>query len=216
MKISYAITCHDEVAELQDLMSKLYRYTTDVPYEYEFVILQDGRNAHLFQTIATLSGRDEKIRHFTHDLNNDFGTHKNILNSHCVGDYIFQIDADEYPSSVLVQCLAGVISANPDIDLFWVPRFNTIRGITAEHLLNWGWKTEFLEGTGDLPAVNFPDYQSRIYKNDSKLRWVNKVHEHIEGTEKYTKLPAEIIWSLYHHKTIERQERQNEMYSKIK
>lgn len=62
------------------------------------------------------------------------------------------------------------------------------------------------------PVVNFPDYQQRIYKNDPKIVWVNKVHERLAGFDMYGTLPAEVEYCILHHKQIERQEKQNARY----
>ena len=208
MKVSYAVTYKDEMNEMSNLLGKLKRSLADVDYEYEVVILQD--NTPTVPLRALLPSRDYKL--VWREFDNDFSAHKNYLNSQCTGDYIFQIDADEYPSSVLVQFIGSILEANKGTDLIWVPRVNTVSGITTEHLMHWGWRAEVLEGV-ELMAINWPDYQSRCYRNDPKIRWVNKVHEHIEGADRYTRLPAETIWALFHEKTIKKQEAQNRLYS---
>ena len=63
--------------------------------------------------------------------------------------------------------------------------------------------------------VNFPDYQWRIYKNNNKIKWINKVHEVLEGYKTMAYLPTEEPWCLQHPKTIERQEQQNEYYDTL-
>lgn len=216
MKVSFAITCRDEVKEVNELLSKLYRFLAEEIepiYDYEFVFLQDGSDPNMIQMLSEwcIGDKKEQIRWQMHDLKDDFGTHKNILNSYCTGDYIFQIDADEYPSAILVACLGSLFFQNPNIDLMWVPRINTVDGLTPEHIKKWGWRVERLKDA-DMDVINFPDYQSRIYRNDPKIKWVNKVHEHIEGANKFTKLPAEMIWALFHPKTIQKQEQQNAKY----
>jgi len=65
------------------------------------------------------------------------------------------------------------------------------------------------------PVNAWPDYQSRIYRNDKSIRWINKVHEQIIGFKTFSRLPSYEELSLYHHKEIKRQEKQNEFYSKI-
>jgi hypothetical protein len=66
-----------------------------------------------------------------------------------------------------------------------------------------------------IPIINWCDYQSRIYRNTPEIRWKNKVHEVLDGFKTYTALPAEESFSLYHHKTIEKQEKQNQFYNEI-
>jgi hypothetical protein len=63
--------------------------------------------------------------------------------------------------------------------------------------------------------VNYPDYQTRIYRNNSEVKWRNKVHEVIEGYKRFTVLPAVDELALIHPKTIERQEKQNAYYNTL-
>jgi glycosyltransferase involved in cell wall biosynthesis len=127
---------------------------------------------------------------------------------HCSGKYIFQIDADELPNVDLLDMLPGILEANPEVDVYLVPRINTVSGITEEHIQEWRWRVE-----GD--RINFPDYQWRIYKNIPTIKWVNKVHERLDGFKIYSTLPAQDEFCLLHPKTIERQEKQNEFYNTL-
>ena len=90
-----------------------------------------------------------------------------------------------------------------------VPRVNTVKGLTQEHINKWGWKvTE--EGW-----VNWPDYQTRILQNAPHIKWKSKVHEVLLGHKTQSALPTEEEWCLYHHKHIDKQEYQNDFYSKL-
>ena len=51
--------------------------------------------------------------------------------------------------------------------------------------------------------VNWPDYQWRIWKNKSEIKWVNKVHEVLTGFETFSPLPQNPELALQHSKTIE-------------
>ena len=143
------------------------------------------------------------------ELNNDFAGQKNYLTSLCTGDYIFQIDADELPSTFLMHNLSTILESNPGLEVYLVPRINTVEGLTPEHIAKWNWNVN-TQGW-----VNFPDYQWRIYKNATKIRWANKVHERLVGFDTYAYLPAEEDYCLYHPKEIERQERQNNFYNTL-
>jgi len=66
-----------------------------------------------------------------------------------------------------------------------------------------------------VPIINSPDYQARVFRNDEKIRWVRPVHEYIGGCKTYTHLPPMEELSLYHPKTIKKQEEQNSFYSEL-
>ena len=138
-----------------------------------------------------------------------FADWKNHLTSLCSGDYIFQIDADEIPHSILIEALPEILESNPDNEVYLVPRVNTVTGIMTEHVKKWGWR---LSNEG---WVNWPDYQWRIWKNKPEIKWVNKVHEKLEGFLTYAPLPKAEQYALYHPKTIEKQEKQNAFYETI-
>ena len=44
---------------------------------------------------------------------------KNSVIENSVGDYIFHIDADEYPNEILLQQLPEILEMN-DVDLIWI------------------------------------------------------------------------------------------------
>ncbi len=121
------------------------------------------------------------------------------------GDYIFHIDADEYPHEVLIEQLPAILETN-DVDLIWIPRVNTVEGLTDEWANKWGWRVT------ENGWVNYPDYQSRVFRNNDEIFWQNKVHERIVGTKTYAHLPPHEELSLYHPKTIEKQIKQNTYY----
>ena len=96
-----------------------------------------------------------------------------------------------------------------NVDIVFVPRINTVEGLTQSHIQKWGWNVNEKEW------VNFPDYQTRIYKNTDDVTWMGKVHERITGYNTFSNFPAEEQFCLYHHKQIERQEKQNSFYETI-
>jgi hypothetical protein len=207
MKISYAITVCDEAVEIQRLISFLLEFKHS---EDQIVVLFDeSRNS---------TAVEDYLR--SHSINGEFNWHKgkfeghfadwkNKLNSLCSGDYIFQIDADEVPHEYLIENLHNLLEGNPTVDMFIVPRINTVEGLTQEHIQKWRWNIN------EQGWVNFPDYQSRIYKNAQGIEWEGNVHEKIQGTKNYAYLPALDHWCLNHPKTINKQEKQNNYYSTL-
>jgi hypothetical protein len=208
MKISYAITVCNEFEEIQKLIPLLLEHKRE---EDEIVIQQDSRGS--VKGLPDVKVKEyceglSNVKYITFDLNNHFANFKNNLTKHCTGDYIFQIDADEMPTTYMMDMIPEVLKHN-DVDVLKVPRINTVEGLTKEHIAKWNW------GVNDQGWVNFPDFQWRIYKNNKKITWVNRVHEVLEGYRTMSYLPTEEQWCLRHDKTIDRQERQNEMYSKL-
>ena len=53
------------------------------------------------------------------------------------------------------------------------------------------------------------------WKNKLEIAWVNKVHERLSGFKTYTTIPDIEYFALYHPKTIEKQEKQNNFYNTI-
>ena len=208
MKISYAITVCDELEELKRLVNFI---TANKHKQDEIVILFDqvkGTQEVLtyLDTIRTIKGIKGCL--VSDRFKGHFADWKNLLTSNCTGDFIFQIDADEYLPEEFIDLLHQILEANPEVDLYYVPRINTVSGLTEEHIQKWGWRVQ-------NGRVNWPDYQSRIYRNSPEIKWENKVHEKIVGFKQYTTLPAVDELALIHPKTIERQERQNNYYSTL-
>jgi hypothetical protein len=207
MKISYAITVCNEFEEIQKLISILM---FNIREEDEVVILFDKRNgtAEVWDLLVDLQ-RQKLALTFSETFKGHFADWKNKLTSLCNGDFIFQIDADEYPNKELLETLPFLLEMNKDVDVMLVPRVNTVRGLTQDHIAKWRWSVNEKEW------VNWPDYQWRIYKNDPTIKWVNKVHEKLDGFKQYATLPMEEGFALYHPKDIKRQENQNAYYDTL-
>ena len=207
MKITYAITvCNDqfEIIRLVDMIRKNKRPQDDI------VVLFDQTNGS--SEIPDWLVKQSKYPGFQFwrgFFDGHFADWKNILTEYCKGDYIFQIDADEYPNKDLFTSLPAILEANPDNEVYLVPRVNTVEGLTEEHIAKWGWKVD------EKGWVNYPDYQWRIWKNKPEIKWKNRVHEVLVGFKTYAALPAKEELSLYHPKTIDKQEKQNSYYESI-
>ena len=180
MKISYAITVCNEFVEIQQLINQLL---TNKRHRDEIIILFDSNNGSLkveeFLRAKSVNG---EFNWFPYPFNGHFAEMKNFLTSMCKGDYIFQIDADEIPNPILIKNLPEILEGN-EVDIVLTPRINTVKGITQKHINKWGWRVN------ENNWINFPDYQWRIYKNNSKIKWINKVHEKLIGYKTISHLP---------------------------
>lgn len=207
MKISYAITVCNELEEVKRLVNFLL---SNKRKEDEIVVLADSpkMSQELQDTLRKYFSLNQ-ILLVESEFEGHFADWKNKFSKICSGDYIFQIDADEVPCTPLIESLPYILEINQELDVLLVPRVNTVEGLTQEHIQKWRWEVNS-EGW-----VNWPDYQWRIYRNSPEIKWINKVHERLEGFKSYTTLPMEEDYSLYHPKTIDRQERQNNYYDTL-
>lgn len=210
MKIGYFITACNEYEELKKLLILL---RTNIDKNDCIGVLLDEKN--VTDEVDSLCNQflvpdNESFRVIYSNLDNDFAAFKNLgyhLFDDC--DWLFNIDADELPSSILIQNIKQIINLNPETELIYVPRINTVEGLTQDHINKWRWQVN------DEGWVNWPDYQGRIYKRSHMIEWKGKVHERIEGMKKYSHLPAKEEFAFHHPKTIERQEKQNDLYNWI-
>ena len=206
MKISYAITVCNELDEIKNLIPFLKE---NIRQEDEIVVLLDKPKAsqelldqlHKYSSVNWIILKESEFK-------NHFADWKNELNSLCNGDWIFQIDADEYPNVNLIKNLPSILENN-ETDIILVPRVNTVDGLTQDHIIKWHWR---INKNG---YINWPDYQYRIYKNNNNIRWKNKVHEVLNGYNEFAYLPQDENYALFHLKTIDRQERQNNYYDTL-
>jgi len=209
MKVSFAITVHNEGEILERLLSQLSEFIEENDTDDEIVILDDYSDD--TETIRILESYSDRsyVKFHQRELNRDFGAQKTHLNSLCEGDYIFQIDADEYLADTLLENLHQILYYNPGVHLFFIPRVNTVEGLTQEYIDMWGWNVN------EEGWVMWPDWQTRLYKNSPDIIWRGAVHERIDGYVSYTYFPKDKDFAILHPKKIERQIKQNQMYSEI-
>ena len=207
VSISYAVTVCNELEEITKLLNFLQLHIS----EKDEIVIQYDTNGVTPEVMEYLNIMEQI--HSNHivvgfPLNNDFASFKNNLKEVCTKDYIFQIDADEIPHEQLITYLPEVLTNNP-VDIVFVPRVNTVVNLTQDHIKKWGWKVN------ENGWVNWPDYQTRIYRRTDDVVWMNKVHERITGYDTFSNFPSQEEWSLYHDKTIEKQEKQNDYYETL-
>ena len=203
MKLSYAILACTEARELTELLEALVYSKRD---QDEIVIVLDELNS--TEKVKDICKRYE-VKWFTNPLNKDFAQQKNFLTEKCEGDWIVNLDADELLTPDLIRILHDIIDMNDKVDAIWMPRINTVEGITPEHVEKWNWQLN------DKGWVNWPDAQMRLYKNNGKIKWTQPVHERLEGYESFGRLPFDPKYAIHHHKHISKQELQNEFYRGI-
>jgi len=206
VRISYGITVCNEAAELDRLLAVL---TAERHKHDEIIVLQDVTNRSI-EVSKVISKYQEKIIVKESLLQGDFATFKNSLIDLAAGNFLFQIDADEVPQLALLRQLKSILRRKYKYDCFLVPRINIVNGISADHIKEWNWNLD------EENRVNFPDYQSRIFRLNGKISWKNKVHEELSGWERQYYFPIKNDdFCLLHVKGIEKQITQNEFYKHL-
>ena len=206
MKISYSILVHNETDTLEKLLKFLIKWKQP---QDEIVILDDYSDDEKTKQILDFYVSAHDIVFEQRNLLGDFASQKNHLKNMGSGDYSFNLDADEMISLWLIKNIHEIIDANEGIDLIYLPRINTVDGLTQQHAQAWGWQVN-QEGW-----INFPDWQGRVFRNRPNIRWQYKVHEMITGYQTYATLPMDKPFCILHPKTIDKQEQQNKKYSGI-
>jgi glycosyltransferase involved in cell wall biosynthesis len=203
MKISYAILTHNEGEYIAELLTLLTTYKRDVD---EIVIVDDHSNDEKTKFILNDFKDLIKLEYRTFDGDH---TQKNYLNSLCTGDYILQLDADELVKPEFIEMLPQLLEDNNEIDLFIMPRINTVEGLTPEYIAKWRWNVN------EKGWVNFPDHQMRLYRNCNWVEWDGLLHSKIKGHKTFVFLPSDELFCILHPKQLDRQVAQNDLYDKI-
>jgi glycosyltransferase involved in cell wall biosynthesis len=203
MKISYAILTHNEGEYIAELLALLFTYKRDID---EIVIVDDYSDDE--RTKSILNDFKDLITLDYRTFDGDH-TQKNYLNSKCTGDYILQLDADELVKPEFLEMLPELLEENKETDLFIMPRINLVDDLTEEYIQKWGWNIN------EKKHINFPDWQMRLYRNCDWVKWDGLLHSKIEGHKTYIFLPPEELFCIIHHKQLERQINQNNLYDKI-
>jgi len=203
MFLSYLITCHNETDSLEKLLSKLVQYKKD---KHEIVLLDDYSDNQ--KTLEIIQKYKNKVIFAQHKLDKNYGSHKNFGIDQCKGQWVFQLDADEVPTDGLLENIDLIIESNSSSEVLWLPRLNYFLGVTEQDINMWGWKLH--DG-----MINFPDYQSRIYRNSPHIRYQRRLHEKVEGFKSYVFIPPQKDYAIIHEKTIEKQRQTNINYNKL-
>ncbi len=141
-KISYALTVCQEIDEIQKLIPHIQKYKREID---NILVLFDEKNGsdEVREYLETI----ENITLIRANFDNNFASFKNKIFSYLPQDctHVFFLDADELPHHLLLSYLPDIIDGNPNVDLFWVPRINIVRGIGLSHIEKWGWNVSKLD-----------------------------------------------------------------------
>ena len=196
MNISYQILCKNEDSSLEALLDLLVsnKKNTD-----EINVCRDslGENP---KTLEVINKFKSQINYFEREITHTIHNQKNWLATKATGDYLFYLDADELLSPTFIQNLHPIIEANPETDIYFLPRINTVPGLTQEYIQQRGWQVN------EKGWINFPDVQDRLFKHNSGIHYHEIPHGRLSNEgKKYTTFPLEELYSIIHNKPFEKQ-----------
>lgn len=225
MKISYLIAVHNEHEELKRLLVQLFEFTEPLD---EIIIQGDqGKVTDEVISVVRWAMKDNRVKYIEYPLKKDFASFKNNLIRQATGDYCFLIDADELIHPNLLINIKEILNGNLDIEMFILPRFNVVKGLTSDYAKSQGWNVmtmdivadEFIQSLGignTVELVNPFDPQQRIWKNSPRIRYEGSVHERLTGYATETRFDNDFNWMIYHIKSLHRQQKQNEFYEQFR
>ena len=202
--ITYAIGVCDEHRELHSLLTFLKR-TKDERDDIN-VLVDSGKETPEVTRVLELFSDDISVNRRLFD--GDFASHRNYHIEKCSGDYIFMIDADEIPQEDLIRSIRQPFEKT-ECDLVLVPRMNLCPGYTRE------WLKKYNFNANEVGFINWPDYQGRIFKNDPSIRWSKNLHEVVTGAKHPIRLDPMPSIGIWHIKSTERQEKQDDFYKNL-
>lgn len=211
--ISYCTTVYNEKEYIKTLLSKLTKVVTT---DEEIIVVQTYREEietreNFFTEIQKIITDNPNIIYKTFHFEVSsvgWNSVKNYMNRLSTKRYIFNLDSDEdYPENAF-NVIRDVVK-NSNFDLVFIPRVNTVDGLTDEDVQKWKWNLN------EKKWINWPDYQPRLYKNDSKIIWGGGPHDGVLGAQSVGALEAIEELAIIHKKDIARQRMQNNLYDKI-
>jgi len=189
LKISYLITCKDEVDTLRLL---LFQLITHIDKNDEIIIIRDtsgtNKDTDVIINLDANFKKDKRIFLYLHDLNSNFAEHKNWANSKCCGDYIFQCDGDELPHQYLLENIKAIIESNNEIDLYFLPRINDFWGVTDRDCIQWGWKLTTRNITRPFfkQSYNFRMRNGTEISENNPAEWIEYWGQNIKNEKQST------------------------------
>jgi hypothetical protein len=168
INVTWAITVCNELIEITELINFLHpkiKYGDDILIQYD----EDGVTPQVISYLNIIDKLHNNIKVIGFPLNNDFASFKNNLKNHSNGIFIVNIDADEMPNEYLVDNIHMLLEYNKEVDVFFVPRINTVDGLTGDWVRKWNWSISKMETQTDEKIM---DTDSDEYKYLKKLGYI--------------------------------------------
>ena len=184
--VIFGLTWHAIVKDEEDLLPGLIKYLRS--YVQDAMFLDTGSTDN---TTRILKGAG--ISFFQRPLDHDFAAARNRALALVRNPWILQIDADEMPTTKLMQWIRGFVDTVGDRPVKCVE-------IMRENLVD-----------GQPIGKATYEWHRRLFRRG--LRFEGRIHEQlvVVDTQHIMRAPEDCL--ILHHKTSERQERQNRLYN---
>tara|TARA_B100000287_G_scaffold387405_1_gene395965 strand:+ start:801 stop:1445 length:645 start_codon:yes stop_codon:yes gene_type:complete len=193
MRLTYTIQVCNESRELYSLLNFL-KNTID-ENDVVHVVVDSNRKTERIDLV--LNEFKDFIKMFERPFDN-FYENSTFHIEKCDTEYLFHLDADEMPQEFLIQNIKNIIEETGG-EIIAVPRINIDPGYTEKFLKECNYSIN------NLGWINWPDYQTRIFKKCDYIKWTNEMHTKLSGSEKVILLKDEPRIALWHIKSIEKE-----------
>lgn len=193
MKLTYTIQVCNESRELYSLLNFLIKVIDE---EDEINVVVDS--LHKTDKVSkVIEHFKDKISVFERPFDT-FYKNGSYHNSIATGDYIFGIDADEMPQESLIKMVKNIIKETK-ADIISVPRINIHPDITQDEAISFGFNVN------EVGFINWPDYQSRIFKKCDNIHWTDELHTKLTGSDNRAFIKPIPSYALWHIKSMDKQ-----------
>ena len=199
IKVSYTMLTHNETDSLKRLLEQITKYKTT----WDEIIIVDDYSDNL-PTIKMLEWAQDDLgaKVFRNSLNGDFAQQKNFANAHCTNDYIFNIDADEIMPDFFMENYKEILFMNPNVEMYRLPRINTVEGITLAHIERWRWQISSLPT--EIKNIEMPNkgdeyqllkaYNLVLHEDGNKIKYLQPMINFPDYQNRIYKRKEEIEW----------------------
>lgn len=108
-----------------------------------------------------------------------FGRQKNIAIEHCLSEWVLSLDADEEVSPALAQEIQQLLSGEPSVEAYFLPRQNLFLGRWIKH------------------GGYYPDPKLRLFRKGAARFEERAVHETLHSTDSTDTLRGSLIHHAY-------------------
>jgi glycosyltransferase involved in cell wall biosynthesis len=171
MFLSYLVTSHNETDSLEKLLNKLLSNKKD---QHEIILLDDYSDNP--KTLDIIQKYKEKINFYQHNLDKNYGAHKNYGIELCKGEWIFQLDADEVPTDELIENIDLIIESNINNEVLWLPRLNYFLGVTEQDINMWGWNCNTFKDLIHEKLIDDTSDEYKFLKNKGLILEEHKIN----------------------------------------